>query len=1134
MTNRLRAGVLLGAATVMLTAVGAHAERPGAREWTPRGTQSPLLNHNLPLFFRSSAGTSWVRVYNAGTSPCAPADTAGSNNGQTIERVFCFERTSGAGGDSTWPAVPAGQNTGSKHETWNHWSKYAPPVTPLSKWHITQSNPNVSTWNAWCGCDSIVGVVGFNNNDAACTDNGFWIYRKGYGDDWNYALELRADGAPNGSGSTIKFDVRYDSECNYDYLYVEYSTNTGTTWSPVRTAYPSGTLAQFNAVSGNPDAAHGGTGRACGDDFFDASDQFDPGGGNVPWYGNSIWVSNVTFPLPPNATGGMRVRWRAFSDGAWSDQDGRGDTDGLAAVDNVLLTITSGGTTATDTFETGTGSSLNGRTIATENIAGAVTWGAGGVLGNTYDGWHLEFDPKYANKGNTCSFSDDWMWAAKPATTAIPASGNGFDFFLVSPVIDCNGWSGGVSEYAEYLCLNSSTEDYANQQGRFYDAANGWTPWNDYDGFITFAGCEFWNVNSTDDVSQYLGTAIDSLQVGWELIDINKAGEFEWGKHGSVQYLIDNVSFGSFDGTATVFTARGIDIFTDTFSQSDPAHTPFLQNPEQGDWEGLSAAPPGQRAFANADSLNVEVNDFNGLTAANVDLFWRHDNGGSGTFGAFNKIDMSYAVPNPLSPTDEGTYRAIIGKDNGGTEDVFPPANNRKIWKPATTVQYYVKCVDDIASSSVFPNTADDATPVYFEFSVLPFSKLTPAGQKILLVDDVGGRGALDFENSSLFDPVGGAGFGDFDDPAIDTTENLIEGALALLFGGSETDPKYDKFDVGGAGSSVQCEPNTSANSSIGMGGLVSELGVPTYNVLIWPQLDLDAYSFADTTRIGLKTYIDFGGDLLTCGNNIAFHLGSGGNNADSTIGFLNDYFGTSFPNVTDDETLDRVLNMTGNAGTSLANVELGIYGECPLRFDFDRLTLTTAPATGSQASILATYTDGNASDNGRPSTILNRRRGIDGVFNTADDGTAVLFGFDFAALLSDASRACVIGRVLSTNMGITIPVANVPACVKNGVDAPVVNARFGFQLAQASPNPFAKSTSIRFSVASKEHVSVEVYNILGQKVRTLVNESLEANTYVRDWDGRSDAGERVSNGIYFYKMVAGDFSDTKKAVLLK
>ena len=1004
---------------------------------------------------------------------------------------------------------------------------------------MTRLNPNASTWSAWAGCDSIPDASNFGNNDESCSDIPFWSFKKGYGDNWNYALELIAGGAPNGSGSLIKFDVRYDSECNYDYLYVEYSTNNGTAWAFLRDSYPNGPPAVFNAVSGNPDLTHGGTGRACGTDYFGASDQFDPGGGNENWNGNnhSLWLPNVDFPIPANASGGVRVRWRAFSDGAWSDQDGRGDTDGLAAIDNIVLTITSGGTTATDNFENATGSSvLNGRVITTENISGAVTWSAGGILGNTYDGWHLQFNPNYSNKGNTCDFSDDWMWAAKPAASAIPPSANGFDFFLVSPVITSDGWTGGVVEYAGYLCMLANTDDYSNTLMRFYDTASGtWSPWNDFDGFITFAGCEFWNINDNEDLTSFLGTTIDSLQVGWECLDINKPGDFLWGKHNAVQYLIDNVSFGSFDGTSTVFTARVIDIYADTFSQSDPAHTPFLQNAEQGIWSGLTAAPPGTRDFANADSLTVEIDDFNGVTAANVDLWWRHDNGGVG-FGAFNKIDMSFAVPNPTSPTDEGTYRAIIGKDNGGVEDAFPPANNRKIWKPATTVEYYLKVVDNAAQTAVFPNTADDTPAIYFEFSVLPFGKTTVAGQKILLIDDFT-RNMLDFENSDDYDATGGTGFGDFLDPEFEQPEDMVERALGQLFGGSETAPRWDKYDVQGAGSSVQCEPRGVSSSALGLGGYMSDVGNPAYDVLVWLQGSFDEYSFADTTRIELKTYLDRNGNLFACGDDIAYHLGSGGNNADSVVSFLGDYFGTAFTASADDETLDRILNMTGSAGTELANVELGVYGECPIRRAFDRLILGV-PATGSQNSVLATYTDGNAADNGRPAIIKNKRRGLDATFNTADDGIAILCGFDISALLSDASRACVLGKVLGQaagaggGMGITL--ANPPACVKNGVDAPVVEARYGFQLANATPNPFDRTTTIRFSVASKSHVSVEVYNILGQKVRTLVDEMLDANAYTREWDGRSDSGEKVSNGIYFYKMVAGDFSDTKKAVLLK
>jgi flagellar hook assembly protein FlgD len=92
----------------------------------------------------------------------------------------------------------------------------------------------------------------------------------------------------------------------------------------------------------------------------------------------------------------------------------------------------------------------------------------------------------------------------------------------------------------------------------------------------------------------------------------------------------------------------------------------------------------------------------------------------------------------------------------------------------------------------------------------------------------------------------------------------------------------------------------------------------------------------------------------------------------------------------------------------------------------------------------------------------------------------------------------------------------------------------FVFRLGPAAPNPFRSSTAISFSVARRSHVLIEVFNVLGQKVRTLVDEALEPNSYVRNWDGRSNNERRVSSGIYFYKMVAGDYSETKKAVVLR
>ena len=90
------------------------------------------------------------------------------------------------------------------------------------------------------------------------------------------------------------------------------------------------------------------------------------------------------------------------------------------------------------------------------------------------------------------------------------------------------------------------------------------------------------------------------------------------------------------------------------------------------------------------------------------------------------------------------------------------------------------------------------------------------------------------------------------------------------------------------------------------------------------------------------------------------------------------------------------------------------------------------------------------------------------------------------------------------------------------------------FSLSQNYPNPFNPETRIEFTLSSASFVSIDVINILGQGVRSLVSEHLSAGYKAVTWDGRDESGKPVSSGIYFYRMVAGDFAETKKCVLLK
>ncbi|MFQ6031960.1 MAG: FlgD immunoglobulin-like domain containing protein, partial [Candidatus Zixiibacteriota bacterium] len=87
------------------------------------------------------------------------------------------------------------------------------------------------------------------------------------------------------------------------------------------------------------------------------------------------------------------------------------------------------------------------------------------------------------------------------------------------------------------------------------------------------------------------------------------------------------------------------------------------------------------------------------------------------------------------------------------------------------------------------------------------------------------------------------------------------------------------------------------------------------------------------------------------------------------------------------------------------------------------------------------------------------------------------------------------------------------------------------FSLGQNCPNPFNPTTSIQYSVMSDQfpsHVTLKIYNVLGQEVRTLVDETTEPGFYTVTWDGRDSFGNGVASGVYFYRLTAGEFSQTR------
>jgi YVTN family beta-propeller protein len=90
------------------------------------------------------------------------------------------------------------------------------------------------------------------------------------------------------------------------------------------------------------------------------------------------------------------------------------------------------------------------------------------------------------------------------------------------------------------------------------------------------------------------------------------------------------------------------------------------------------------------------------------------------------------------------------------------------------------------------------------------------------------------------------------------------------------------------------------------------------------------------------------------------------------------------------------------------------------------------------------------------------------------------------------------------------------------------------YALRQNYPNPFNPETGIEFVLSKDCYVEISIYNLMGQKVRTLLSEYQTAGEKKTVWDGKDDRGNDLASGIYFYRLQAGDFSQTKKMVLLR
>ncbi len=152
----------------------------------------------------------------------------------------------------------------------------------------------------------------------------------------------------------------------------------------------------------------------------------------------------------------------------------------------------------------------------------------------------------------------------------------------------------------------------------------------------------------------------------------------------------------------------------------------------------------------------------------------------------------------------------------------------------------------------------------------------------------------------------------------------------------------------------------------------------------------------------------------------------------------------------------------------------------------------------------------------------MQMRYSFDGV-----DTRAIIYGFDRDAYLTH-------GNMLQLSEAHKIKSVEVGSIFGEQITARVSSLPEKFALSQNYPNPFNPSTVISFDLPRVTHVTLEVFNILGQKVTTLQDGILEPGTHVIRWDGHDVRGNEMASGIYFYRLRAGDFAESRKMMLLK
>jgi hypothetical protein len=326
---------------------------------------------------------------------------------------------------------------------------------------------------------------------------------------------------------------------------------------------------------------------------------------------------------------------------------------------------------------------------------------------------------------------------------------------------------------------------------------------------------------------------------------------------------------------------------------------------------------------------------------------------------------------------------------------------------------------------------------------------------------------------------------------------------------------EWDTFDVDVPSGSIDSEgPDTVAYKY--------------YDTQIWFFDNFNAYLLWPSDQKNLIDWLNESGggkerNLLLTGNNIGYELIE---TEMETLSFYNTWLASDYiSNTVGAVTVDSVPGLCDHAGNwDFMTYDDGcciLRGGCPVLNYFDiQQPFPGIPGT----EIVADYVKQDDSRVAAGVAYTHQTLG----YQTVNLGFGMEFMMD--SLLPNGYYETGVEDRVNLMANIMDYFNKTPGGSETGADSGLRN-----ELSHAYPNPFNPVTKIAYSVKEAGPVTIEVYNVAGKVVRTLLDTELEAGSsgYVV-WDGSNEAGERCASGVYFYRIAAPGFAESHKMIMLK